>query len=72
MTRAAGVSCTVLARLLGGRRVFEISTEGTLGAYLWHVLEEIVGELGGGPVGLASLYPELAGQSPLARQGASA
>jgi sarcosine oxidase subunit gamma len=72
MTRAAGVSCAVLARLLGGRRVLEISVEGTMGAYFWHTLAEIVRELGGGPVGLASVFPELAADGPLTTQGASA
>jgi sarcosine oxidase subunit gamma len=72
MTRAAGVSCTVLARSLGGRRVLEISVEGTMGAYFWHTLEEIVRELGGGPVGLANVFPELAAGGPLTTQGASA
>jgi sarcosine oxidase subunit gamma len=73
MTRMAGVSCTVIVRSIDNRRVFELSTEGTFGVYLWHVLLEIVYELGGGPIGVAALDPQLAGSvatgGPVAAQG---
>jgi hypothetical protein len=60
MTRVAGTSCLVLHRELNRIPVFELSTDGTLGVYLWEVLLEIVQELGGEAVGLAVFYPELA------------
>jgi len=60
MTRIAGASCLVLHRELNRIPVFELSTDGTLGVYLWKVLLEIVQELSGEAVGLAAIYPELA------------
>ncbi|HEX4147506.1 MAG TPA: hypothetical protein VHY20_00900 [Pirellulales bacterium] len=69
MTRVANVSCSVLVRSWYERRVFEISTEGTFGDYLWHVLLEIVRELGGQRVGMAAIDPRLADRGPVVTQG---
>jgi sarcosine oxidase subunit gamma len=59
MTRVAGVSCSILLREIRGIAAFQLWLDGTYGAYLWHTLEGIVRELGGAPIGLASLFPEL-------------
>jgi sarcosine oxidase subunit gamma len=59
MTRVAGVSCLVLHRERNGIPVFQLSTDGTLGVYLWGILFDVVRELGGDAVGLATLYPAL-------------
>lgn len=59
-TRLGGVSCTVLMRTLNGHRVFQLSVEGTYGAYLWHLVAAVVRELDGKAIGLSTLYPQLA------------
>lgn len=60
MTRVAGVSCSVLPRSLGGIAGYQLWTDGTFGPYLWETLIEIARELGGTPVGLSAVEPELA------------
>lgn len=59
MTRIAGTSCMMLWRTLGNLSGFQIWVDGTMGMYLWETLDDILRELGAGPVGLACLIPAL-------------
>lgn len=56
MTQVAGISATLLRQQLEGRQVYRLWCDGTYGAYMWDVLLEIAGELGGGAVGLSGHF----------------
>jgi sarcosine oxidase subunit gamma len=58
MTSMVGVSVLVLWQPHGGGRLYRIWCDGTFGPYLFETLLAIARELGGGPVGLSSLFPE--------------
>jgi sarcosine oxidase subunit gamma len=58
LTSMVGVSVLVVPRVRDGVPVFGIWADPTFGPYLWETLLEIVEEHGGGPVGLAHLYPK--------------
>lgn len=60
LTLLAGVAVTVLRRDLAGRLAYRLWCDGTMGPYLWETLTAIAGELDGGPVGIAGLFPGLA------------
>lgn len=60
LTLLAGVSVTVLRNDAGDRPAYRLWCDGTMGPYLWETLTAIAGELGGGAVGAASLFPQLA------------
>ena len=59
MTSMVGVSVLVLWTRHNGLPCYRIWCDGTFGPYLWETLLEIAGELGGGAVGLQSVFPEL-------------
>jgi sarcosine oxidase subunit gamma len=59
MTRVAGVSCAMLQREFDGIPTYQLWLDGSYGLYLWEALLAITGELGGGPVGMACLFPIL-------------
>jgi glycine cleavage system aminomethyltransferase T len=61
MTRVAGVSCTVLPIEFAGIPMFRFWLDCSYAVYLWEALYEIVRDHGGDAVGMACLYPELAG-----------
>ncbi|HEX5538935.1 MAG TPA: sarcosine oxidase subunit gamma [Methylophilaceae bacterium] len=54
MTQVAGVSATLLRQSLDDEQVYRLWCDGTYGPYMWEILMEIAGELGGGAVGLSS------------------
>jgi sarcosine oxidase subunit gamma len=54
MTQFAGVSVTLLRQMLGDEQVYRLWCDGTYGPYMWEMLIEVAGELGGGAVGLSS------------------
>jgi sarcosine oxidase, subunit gamma len=58
MTSMAGVSVTVIRSLRAGVPLYRIWCDGSFGPYLWQTLLEVAGELGGGAVGIGSLFPE--------------
>jgi sarcosine oxidase, subunit gamma len=58
MTSMIGVSALVIPSTWSVSPFYRIWCDGTYAAYLWEHLEEIAEELGGGPVGLAALYPD--------------
>lgn len=64
MTTMAGVPVLVIPQQRDGLPVMRIWADPSFGPYLWETLLEIVQELGGGPAGLASLFPQLQGGSP--------
>ena len=55
LTSMAGVAVTVLPGERKGRPYFRLWADGTYGHYLWESLAGIAAELGGGPVGLATI-----------------
>lgn len=55
LTSMAGVAVTVLPGERLGRPYYRLWADGTYGVYLWETLAGIAGELGGGPVGLATI-----------------
>jgi sarcosine oxidase subunit gamma len=55
LTSMAGVAVTVLPRERMGRPYLRLWADGTYGHYLWETLAGIAAELGGGPVGLATI-----------------
>ncbi|REK23084.1 MAG: hypothetical protein DWQ42_15840 [Planctomycetota bacterium] len=59
LTRVAGVSCTIWFQRRDGVPSYRMWVDYTYAAYLWDVLEEIGGELGGAVVGAAAVSPEL-------------
>lgn len=56
MTQVAGISATLLRQQLNGEQVYRLWCDGTYGSYMWDMLLEVAGELGGGAVGLFSHY----------------
>lgn len=56
MTSMIGVSVLVIPEV---RSRFRVWCDPTFGPYLWRTLFEIAEELGGGPIGLARLFPEI-------------
>ncbi|MFN7276704.1 MAG: hypothetical protein ACK5VP_02795 [Betaproteobacteria bacterium] len=58
LTSMVGVSVTVLRLPADGRHVVRLWCDGTMGPYLWETHTGIAGELGGGPVGLDSAFPD--------------
>jgi sarcosine oxidase subunit gamma len=59
LTQMVGVSITALHQRFGGKACWRLWCDGTSGPYLWETLVGIAGELGGGPVGFRSAFPEL-------------
>jgi len=60
LTSMVGVSVTILEQPLGSDVCQRIWCDGTFGAYLWETLLEVAGDLGGGAVGFADVFPEAA------------
>jgi sarcosine oxidase subunit gamma len=58
LTQMVGVSITALYQSLGGTACWRLWCDGTSGPYLWETLIGIAGELGGGPAGFRSAFPE--------------
>jgi len=58
LTLMVGVSVTVLRQTFAGRDCWRLWCDGTSGPYLWETLTGIAAELGGGPVGLKSAFPD--------------
>ena len=56
LTRVATISAVVLPRVEDDVRVFRLWCSYPYGSYLWEELGEIVGEYGGGVVGLSAVY----------------
>lgn len=59
MTSMVGVPVLVIPQQRDGMPLMRIWADPTFGPYLWQTLLDIVRELGGGPAGLASLFPQL-------------
>lgn len=59
MTSMVGVPVLVIPQRREGLPLTRIWADPTFGPYLWQTLLEIVHELGGGPAGLSSLFPQL-------------
>jgi sarcosine oxidase subunit gamma len=59
MTSMVGVSVLVLWYSLEQQPCYRIWCDGTFGPYLWETLLEIARELGGGAIGLESLFPDI-------------
>jgi sarcosine oxidase subunit gamma len=59
MTSMAGVPVLVIPQRREGLPLTRIWADPTFAPYLWQTLLEIVQELGGGPAGLASVFPQL-------------
>ena len=59
MTSMVGVPVLVIPQQREGMPLMRIWADPTFGPYLWQTLLEIVQELGGGPAGLSSLFPQL-------------
>jgi len=57
LTMVAGVAVTAIDASLDDKPCCRIWCDGTYGTYLWDTLLEIAIELGGGPVGLAAVFP---------------
>jgi sarcosine oxidase subunit gamma len=55
LTSMAGVAVTVVPGERCGRPYYRLWADGTYGFYLWETLAGIAAELGGGPVGLATI-----------------
>lgn len=55
-TQVVGVACSARPRQLAAGRVWQLWADGTYGPYLWETLVEIAAELGGGPVGLETVW----------------
>jgi len=60
LTSMVGVSVTILEQPLGNDACHRIWCDGTFGAYLWETLLEVAGDLGGGAVGFADVFPDAA------------
>jgi len=58
MTSMVGVSVLILWYPLKHESCYRIWCDGTFGPYLWETLLEIARELGGGAIGLESLFPD--------------
>lgn len=58
MTSMVGVPVLVIPQQREGVPLMRIWADPTFSPYLWQTLLEIVRELGGGPAGLASLFPQ--------------
>ena len=56
LTRVAVISAVVLPWVEEGTRGFRLWCSYPYGLYLWEELNEIVGEFGGGVVGLSAVY----------------
>ena len=56
LTQMVGVSVTVLRDDRGTVPCYRVWCDGTMGPYFWETLTGIAEELGGGPVGIASLF----------------
>jgi hypothetical protein len=54
-TRAAGVSCMILPKRIGDTICYQIWADPSYSFDLWHSLEEILTDLGGKVVGVASI-----------------
>jgi sarcosine oxidase subunit gamma len=59
MTSMVGVPVLVIPQQRESVPLMRIWADPTFGPYLWQTLLEIVQELGGGPAGVASLFPQL-------------
>ena len=59
MTRIAGTSCSILPDAVGDTWACRLWVDYGYAAYLWEVLVEISGSLGGSVIGSASVFPEL-------------
>jgi len=59
LTSMVGVPVLVIPQQREGLPLVRIWADPTFGPYLWQTLLEIVQELGGGPAGLSSLFPQL-------------
>lgn len=59
LTQMVGVSITALHQSLGGTACWRLWCDGTSGPYLWETLVGIAGELGGGPAGFRSAFPDV-------------
>ncbi len=60
LTQMVGVSVTVLRDDRGTVPCYRVWCDGTMGPYFWETLIGIAEELGGGPVGIASLFADTA------------
>ena len=56
MTQMAGISVTLLRQTLKGEPVIRLWCDGTYGPYIWHTLNEIAEEHGGGAVGMDAFF----------------
>ena len=56
MTQVANISVTLLSQTLNGETVYRLWCDGTYGPYLWHELNAMAQEFGGGPVGLSFYF----------------
>jgi sarcosine oxidase, subunit gamma len=64
LTMLAGIAVTVIDDSAAHPLpCFRLWCDGTYGIYLWETLLEIAGELGGGAVGFAAIYPDLQARS---------
>ena len=68
-TRIAGVSCSVLPRMIGGIGLFQLWLDGTFGESLWETLLEITRQADGKAVGLNPFYTGLTSHSSLKSMG---
>jgi sarcosine oxidase subunit gamma len=59
LTLMVGVAVTVLRQAFAGKDCWRLWCDGTSGPYLWETLTGIALELGGGPVGLRSAFPDV-------------
>ena len=59
LTRVAGVNCGILPEVIAGRRCYRMWIEPSYAASLWESLAEICEELGGGPIGIQALFPNI-------------
>jgi sarcosine oxidase subunit gamma len=58
MTSMVGVSVTIVRWLRDGVPLYRIWCDGSFGPYLWATLLEVARDLGGGAVGVSTLFPE--------------
>lgn len=58
MTSMVGVSVTIVRWAHNGLPLYRIWCDGSFGPYLWDTLLEVARDLGGGAIGVATLFPE--------------
>jgi len=58
MTSMVGVSVTIVRWMRNGLPLYRIWCDGSFGPYLWETLLEAAHDIGGGAIGVATLFPE--------------